>query len=142
MNKTDEFPNEKINARSCVPPRKPRKGLKDFVTIFNKTDQRKKNSQIYDPNYLTISSDASMERIMQEIIKKYKIDSDIWQMSRNKQYYQITFFIDTIYYRCQMVMNILKAWGIGERNGSCVSVMPCTVFNRRLTEETECDTKQ
>lgn len=71
-----------------------------------------------------------MECIMQEIIKKYKINSDIWQLSKNQLYYQITFSIDILYCRCEMMLNILSAWGIGERKGSCVSVMPCTIYNK------------
>lgn len=77
---------------------------------------------------LQLSSDTAMELIMIELLKKLKIDNAFWQSSRNRHFYQITFTIDD--YRQEILLNILNEWGIGEREGSTVSMVPCPLYNK------------
>lgn len=70
-----------------------------------------------------------MESIMNELFKKLKIDNAVWQLSKNGKYYQITFFVESNA-RQELVLSTLNEWGIGQRNDSCVSMIPCAIFNQ------------
>lgn len=65
---------------------------------------------------------------MMELLRKLKIENAFWQLSRNKNFFQITFTIDD--YRHEILLNILNEWGIGERKGSTVSMVPCPLYNK------------
>lgn len=93
-----------------------------------------------DRRSLQLSSDTSMEQIMVELLRKLKIDNAFWQLNRNKTSYQITFTIDD--YRHEILLNILNEWGIGEREGSSVSMVPCPLYNKPNDMDTAADTSQ
>lgn len=85
--------------------------------------------EVLENRLLNIAIDSSMETVMIELLKKLKIESAIWQQTKNNNCYQITFSIESDY-RHELILNILNEWGIGERDGSCVSMIPCAIYNR------------
>lgn len=78
---------------------------------------------------LNISQDASMERIMNELFRMLKIENAVWQLSKNTKFYQITFSVESNA-RHELVLSTFNEWGIGQRNGSCMSMIPCAIFNQ------------
>lgn len=80
---------------------------------------------------LNISVDSTMESIMNELFKKLKIDNAVWQLSKNMKYNQITFFVESNA-RHELVLSTLNEWGVGQRNGSCMSMIPCAIYNQSL----------
>lgn len=78
---------------------------------------------------LNISEDSTMETIMNELFKKLKIDNPVWQLSKNMKYHQITFFVESNA-RHELVLSTLNEWGVGQRNGSCMSMIPCAIYNQ------------
>lgn len=78
---------------------------------------------------LNLPFDSSMESIMIELFKKLQIDNAVWQSSKNDKYYQITFFVESNT-RHELVLTTLNEWGIGQRNESCMSMIPCAIYNQ------------
>lgn len=72
---------------------------------------------------------STMECMMNEMLKKFSIDNAVWQLSKNTKYYQITFFVETNVCH-ELVLTTLNEWGIGEKNGSCVSMIPCAIYSQ------------
>lgn len=87
-----------------------------------------------DKKSLKLSNDTPMEQIMIELFKKLKIENAFWQISRDKNYHQISFTVDD--YRHEVLFNILNEWGIGERDGTSVSMIPCALHNKPSEENT------
>lgn len=82
----------------------------------------------FDAKSLELSIDTPMEHVMIELLRKLKIDSASWKLAQSKNFYQITFMVDDY---CQdTVLNLLSEWGIGEREGSSVSMLPCPFYNK------------
>lgn len=111
--------------------------MRELVSSAKKIGRRN-TDDASENRFLDIPVDSSMETIMQEIFHRNKIDSAVWQLSKNQAYYQITFSVESDY-RYEMLANILAAWGIGEREGSCVSVVPCTFYSKSSNSEKEKD---
>lgn len=109
-------------------------GFKHIVTSSRKSKTQKdiKNSD----NILNLPNDSTMEYIMTELFKILRINNAIWQMSKNTSYYQITFSIESSY-RQEFVLNTLSEWGIGERCGSCLSMIPCAIYNQPKSDEND-----
>ncbi|XP_055296395.1 uncharacterized protein LOC129565471 [Sitodiplosis mosellana] len=78
---------------------------------------------------LNISEDSTMESIMNELFKKLKIDNAAWQLSKSMKYYQITFFVESNA-RHELILSTLNEWGVGQRNGSLMSMIPCAIYNQ------------
>lgn len=77
---------------------------------------------------LDIETNSSMERIMTELLLKLGINNAVWHLSRNTNFFQITFVMESNY-RHEMVINVLNDWGIGQRHGSSMSMIPCALHN-------------
>lgn len=73
---------------------------------------------------------------MNELLKKFCIVNVLWQMSRDGSSHQITFSVESDH-RYKHILLTLDEWGIGHRNGSSVSVIPCAVYNCSPTQQ--CD---
>lgn len=71
----------------------------------------------------------TMECRMNEMLKKLSIDNAVWQLSKNTKFYQITFFVETNVCH-ELVLTTLNEWGIGEKNGSCMSMIPCAIYSQ------------
>lgn len=76
-----------------------------------------------------LPANSTMECIMNEMFKKFHIDNAVWQLSKNTKYYQITFFVETNVCH-ELVLTTLNEWGIGEKNGSCMSMIPCAIYSQ------------
>lgn len=92
-------------------------------------DSELKDDYIECVGLLNVPPNSSMECIMIEIFKKFDIDNAVWQLSKNTKYYQITFFVETNTHH-ELVLTTLNEWGIGQRNGSCMSMIPCAIYNQ------------
>lgn len=82
---------------------------------------------------LELNDDASMESVVKAILNKMKVKSALWQRSDQGDVYHIMFSVETGYTHEKM-LTMLKEWGIGEREGSSVSVIPCTLLHRPIRE--------
>lgn len=87
---------------------------------------------------LNISEDSSMESIMNELFKKLKIDNAVWQLTKNMKFHQITFSVESNTRR-ELILSTLNEWGIGQRNDSVCSMIPCAVYNNQSSKADELD---
>jgi hypothetical protein len=78
---------------------------------------------------LDLAYDSSMEQVMREIIKAMKLDSAAWIPTKDGDGFQVIFSIDSGQ-RCDKTIRMLSEWGIGERDFSAVSVIPCTRYHK------------
>lgn len=123
-----------IDREANLPPNG--SGLQSTRTCQTEPPTKKRSGK----ETLSISEDSSMEFIMFEILKKIKIENAIWQLSRDQHHYQITFIIDDL--RRDHLWNSLNEWGIGDRKGSSVSMIPCSLYNGPIDENTADDSNK
>ncbi|EDW11404.2 uncharacterized protein LOC6575958 [Drosophila mojavensis] len=73
---------------------------------------------------LDLPLDSAMEHVLQQLLRKFEITNALWLRSLDGASYQITFTLEfnEIY---ENLYDALQHWGIGEREGSAVSVMNC-----------------
>lgn len=121
--------------------RKSWEGFKDIVSSakrLNPLEHKRSEDNGIDHNngLLDIPNDSSMESIVNELLRKLSIGNSVWQLSRDGAYHQITFTVDADH-RYKVVMSTFDEWGIGHREGSCVSVVPCTVYKSPLRNHEE-----
>lgn len=81
------------------------------------------NDEGYDQ---LLDENAPMERVVRYIIDKMKIPNYSW-MKANETSYQINFSIETGS-KCDDVVHMFSEWGIGQRDGSSISIVPCTLY--------------
>lgn len=78
--------------------------------------------------------DTAMEHVLQQILRKFQIDNAMWVPNREGNTFQITFTLafNEVY---ENLYEALQQWGIGDREGSTVSVTNCiaskSYVNRR-----------
>lgn len=82
---------------------------------------------------LELNEDASMESVVKAILKKMKVKSALWQRSDQGDVYHIMFSVESGYTHEKM-LTMLKEWGIGDREGSSVSIVPCTLLHKPMRE--------
>lgn len=82
-----------------------------------------------------------METVVREILKKMRINSALWKTSDTKDSVQISLSVEAGYAQ-ERLLNILTEWGIGERDGSSISMVDCSlvapkqhVDDEELTED-------
>lgn len=92
--------------------------LKDFVTSAKKTKPERAT--------LDIETTAAMETVVREIFKKMRLKSALWQTSDSKDSVQISVSVEAGYVQ-ERLLNMLTEWGIGERDGSSISMVPCSL---------------
>lgn len=78
-----------------------------------------------------------MECIMNELFKQLKINNAVWQLTKNKRFHQITFSVESNAH-VEVILATLNEWGIGQQNGSTLSMISCTIYN----QSTESDADQ
>ncbi|TDG49479.1 hypothetical protein AWZ03_004162 [Drosophila navojoa] len=73
---------------------------------------------------LDLPLDSAMEHVLQQLLRKFEITNAFWLRSEDGASYQITFTLEfnEVY---ENLYDALQHWGIGEREGSAVSVMNC-----------------
>lgn len=67
-----------------------------------------------------------MERIITDILAKFHIGNSVRQLTQDPNFYQITFAVESDI-RHELIFSMLSDWGIGYRNESSVSIIPCTI---------------
>ncbi|XP_034097888.1 uncharacterized protein LOC117563603 isoform X1 [Drosophila albomicans] len=72
----------------------------------------------------TMPLDTAMEHVLRQLLRKFQISNAVWMRSLDSNAYQITFTLEfnEIY---ESLYDALQQWGIGDREGSTVSVMNC-----------------
>lgn len=107
-------------------------GIKELVVSGKKdrsTGKKKIEEEDDDTQSLMIAMDSSMEVVLKEIIQKTKLKNAVWTKSDNFNNFQIMFTIESGD-RSENILRLLGEWGIGEREGSSVSLMPCTIYHK------------
>jgi len=98
-----------------------------------------------EPEYLNdlgLAPDAFMEDVMMAIMKKKRLRRVTWLPTKNVDGHQILFNIENGA-RCDDTIRLLSEWGVGEREGTSVSVLPCSLYYEPIheTKEEKCDDK-
>lgn len=108
-------------------------GIKELVSTSGKKDRngKRKKEDDEDTQSLTIAPDSSMEVVLKEIIRKVKLKNAVWTKSDNFNNFQVMFTIESGD-RSENILRLLGEWGIGEREGSSVSLMPCTIYHKPI----------
>lgn len=70
-----------------------------------------------------------------------KISNDVWIVTKNENYFQITFSVESRT-RCEKLLNALKAHHIGKKCGSIISVIPCSIYYYENEEEADDETEE
>lgn len=109
-------------------------GIKELVASGKKDrNGRRKKEEDDDTQSLMIAPDSSMEVVLKEIIRKVKLKNAVWTKSDNFNNFQVMFTIESGD-RSETILRLLGEWGIGEREGSSVSLMPCTIYHKPIDE--------
>lgn len=65
--------------------------------------------------------------MLEDILKEEKVNNAAWIKTSNNNFFQITFPIESRA-RCEKLLNALKAYRIGRKLESIVSVIPCSIY--------------
>lgn len=102
--------------------------LKDFVTSAKKTKPS-------DRATLDIATNAPMETVVREILKKMRLLKwALLQTGYDKDYLQISVAVEAGYVQ-ERLLTMLTEWGIGERDGSSISMVACSLVTPKLPME-------
>lgn len=82
--------------------------------------------------------DTAMEYVLQQILRKFQIENAMWVPNREGNTYQITFTLafNELY---ENLYDALQQWGIGDREGSTVSVMNCIASKSYVNNREQSD---
>lgn len=94
--------------------------------------------QVKDQNCnLEIAEDSCMEVVIKEIFKKMHIDNTSWTRANDGKSWQIIFSLESNE-KYESIMEKFQDWGIGDRQGSSVSVVNCNAFrSHNISSEAE-----
>lgn len=87
-------------------------------------------------NNLGLLPDAFMYEIMSAILKCNNIRRASWVDTKNGEGHQILFNIESGA-RCDDSIRLLSEWGVGERDGTSVGVLPCTMYYEPIVDPLE-----
>lgn len=71
---------------------------------------------------------SSMEKVVREIIDKYQIKNASWVRVNSGNSYQVTFSLEKGV-RCDDTIHMLSGFGIGQKEGSSIAIIPCTLYS-------------
>lgn len=115
-------------------------GLKDVLSSARKRknhdNSEEKSLNKNSNNDLNLPEDAFMVDIMNGIIKLKNIRRVTWLPTQNNEGHQILFNIENGS-RCEDTIRLLSEWGVGEREGTSVSVLPCTLYHEPIHDPLE-----
>lgn len=79
-----------------------------------------------------------MERVVREIIEKIRIKNVSWVRVNSGNSFQVTFSLGNGV-RCDDTIHMLSEFGIGQKEGSSIAIIPCNLYNdrHRLKQEEE-----
>lgn len=73
---------------------------------------------------------SSMEKVIREIIEQMHIKNSSWVSVNSGNSYQVTFSLENGV-RCDDTIHMLSEFGIGQKEGSSIAIIPCTLYNDR-----------
>ncbi|XP_065355475.1 uncharacterized protein LOC135949942 [Calliphora vicina] len=117
--------------------RKSWEGIRDILSSTKRKHLKKKDQYID----LELSQDICMETVLKEILKKFHIQSATWAKDAEGRMYQIFFTVE-FNETYEKILDNLNEWGIGDREGSTVSVMNCLTsktYAQKLDNDMEND---
>jgi uncharacterized hydrophobic protein (TIGR00271 family) len=81
---------------------------------------------------------SSMEKVVREIVDQMHIRNSSWIRLNSGNSYQVTFTLENGV-RCDDTIHMLSEFGIGQKPGSSVSIIPCTLYSdrQRVKEDDE-----
>ncbi|XP_055681745.1 uncharacterized protein LOC129789120 [Lutzomyia longipalpis] len=96
-------------------------------SLRNKTCHGKKTKNV---NWATldIPSDSSMQAVVEELLKRTKIENATWTEINNGRKLKVAFSLE-VGQKCERVKQTLLEWGIGVREGSILTLTPCFFFS-------------
>lgn len=112
-------------------------GLKKKV-LAPLTTQNPSNRITKDQNCnLEIAEDSCMEVVIKEIFKKMHIENASWTKANDGKSWQIIFSLESNE-KYESMLRKFQDWGIGDREGSSVSVVNCNAFrSHNITNEAD-----
>lgn len=79
---------------------------------------------------------SAMENVIRDIIERFHIKNSSWVRVNNGNTYQITFSLEKGV-RCDDTIHMLSEFGIGQKNGSSVAIVPCTLYSEQRRSKDE-----
>lgn len=128
-NKLDEV--SQLGERTTI-----RKSWDGFKDVLASVRRKKKTVEEIFSNDLNLALDAYMEEILEAIIKKKNIKRVTWLDTKNGEGHQVLFNLESGP-RCEDTIRLLSEWGVGEREGTSVSVLPCTLYHEPIHDPLE-----
>lgn len=125
--------NEVSNAHDRTRLRRSWDGIKD---VFSSVRGKKKGATTTFSNDLNLPLDAYMEEILEAIIARKNIKRVTWLKTKNGEGAQVLFNLESGP-RCEDTIRLLSEWGVGEREGTSVSVLPCTIYHEPIHDPLE-----
>lgn len=97
--------------------------------------------KFFGPNRIEpapLDETSSMEKVVREIIEQMHIKNSSWVRVNSGNSYQVTFSLENGV-RCDDTIHMLSEFGIGQKAGSSVSIIPCTLYSdkQRFKEDDE-----
>ncbi|KAI8118668.1 hypothetical protein FF38_07083 [Lucilia cuprina] len=117
--------------------RKSWEGIRDVLSSTKRKNLKKKDQYID----LELSKDICMETVLKEILKKFHIQSATWAKDAEGRMFQIFFTVE-FNETYEKILDNLNEWGIGDREGSTVSVMNCLTsktYSQKVDNDVEND---
>lgn len=84
---------------------------------------------------------SPMEKIIREIIERMRIRNASWQRVNGGNSFKVSFSLEKGV-RCDDTIHLLSEFGIGQRKGSSIAIVPCTLYSdkSRLKDDDEAST--
>ncbi|XP_043068550.1 uncharacterized protein [Drosophila bipectinata] len=112
-------------------PKKPAKVQKPPPTIQIQTPDGGSRDQLLD-----MPLDTAQELVLKKILRKFHIPNAIWLSSLDGTAYNVSFSME-FDERYESLYDALQEWGIGDREGSSVSVVSCLVNRSYVQRESQ-----
>lgn len=88
-----------------------------------------------------LDKSTPMEKVLREIIERMRIRNASWHRVNGGNSFKISFSLEKGL-RCDDTIHMLSEFGIGQKEGSSIAIVPCTLYNdkTRLKEDDESST--
>lgn len=101
--------------------------LQDDVDINAEAVDRFFNASVKQQ---TLDAFSTMECVVREIIERIHIKNSSWVRVSSGNSYQVTFSLENGK-RCDDTIHMLSEFGIGQKEGSSIAIIPCTLYTDR-----------
>ncbi|XP_061402829.1 uncharacterized protein LOC133338675 [Musca vetustissima] len=99
------------------------------------TTTKSKSSKKKEPSADTaLTYDTCMETVLRVILKRCQISNAMWAKDENGRMYQVSFTVE-FNETYEKILDDFNEWGIGDREGSSVSVMNCIASKAFSTKD-------